>query len=159
SPGSKCRKPRLELRPGAVLLRRFHTGLDEGDAFDTVLDRRVDHVLGQLAALLARRADRPRRFRIDVGEAFEITLRMARRDAADARGGRAGPGAGARQQLFRLAERRVPEIVRIGLCPFEAALLAIHPELEAVLVAGRHLARPDHSLGAALEAQHDVSLV
>src|SRR5207344_1296077 len=51
------------------------------------------------------------------------------------------------------------EIVRIGLRPLDPALRAIDPELQPVLVAGRHLARPDHALGAALEAQQYVGVI
>ena len=62
----------------------------------------IDHVLGRLAALLARRADGAGRFCVDVGEAFEIAFRMAGRHARHARRGRAGAGAAAGDQLLRL---------------------------------------------------------
>ena len=71
----------------------------------------------------------------------------------------AGSGAAAGDQPLRLAEGREPEIVRILLPPFEAALGAVDAELQAVLVAGRDLARPEHALGAALEAQQDMDVV
>ncbi len=45
------------------------------------------------------------------------------------------------------------------LVPFEPALGAVDPDLDVVLVADRHLARPEHALGAALVAQQDVDVV
>src|SRR5690606_31697895 len=105
-------------------------GFDEGDAFDAVLDRRIDHVLGRLAALAARRADRPRRLLVEVGEAFQIALGMAAGDASQARRGRPRARAGPGQEPLRLAERCVPEIVRVGLDPFEPAFGAVYPQLQ-----------------------------
>src|SRR5690606_16320447 len=137
---SNLRLQNLQLRPGAVLLRRFHAGFDEGDPFDAVLDGRIDDVLSRLAALPPRRADRPRRLLVDVGETFEVAFRMARRHAGQPRRDLAGAGAGAGDELLRLPERRVPEIVRVGLDPFDAALGAVDPELQPVLVARRDLA-------------------
>src|SRR5690606_2112893 len=88
---------------------------------------------------------------------------MAARDTGNACRGlvraRATPG----DQPLRLPKRGVPEIVRIGLNPFQAALGAIDPELQPIFVARGHLAYPDRAFGAPAvafgKAQHDMSVV
>ena len=84
---------------------------------------------------------------------------MASRDAGDPARGTAGARTAAGYQLLWLAKGREPELVRVLLKPFEPALLAIDAQLQSVLVAGRDLARPEHALGPALEAQHHVVVV
>src|SRR5688572_18695308 len=106
----------VKPRPGGVLFRGFDACLDEGDALDPVLDGGVEDILW-LRALAARRADGSCSFGIDVRKALEIALRMTGWHAGDARRGRSRARSGAGQQLLRLAERRVPEVVGVGLHP------------------------------------------
>ncbi len=107
----------------------------------------------------ARREDGRGGLLVDRGEALEIALGMSRRDTGHARSRGARAGASARDQPLGLAEGREPEVVRILLGPLQAALRAVDAQYEAVLVAGRHLARPEHAARAALVAQHDVDVV
>src|SRR5579883_2061101 len=140
------------LRPLPVRLRRLHRRLDESKTFDAVVDRRE---MGRLVRLLAilRRADSRRHFAIDIGEAFEIAFRMAGRNAGDARRGRAGIRPAARDDPRRLAERRPQHVIGLGLDPMQAAFRTIDAKAQAVLVAGRDLARPERAARAVLIAQ------
>ena len=67
-------------------------------------------------------------------------------------GRRLADGAAAGEKRRGLAELGEPHLVGIVLAPAEAGLFAIDAELEAVLVAGRDLARPEHAAGAALRS-------
>src|SRR5262249_48926748 len=96
---------------------------------------------------------------IDVGEAFEITFGMARRNARHPRGRLPRIRSAAGDDAGRFLERRPKEIVRIVLPPVKAALRAIDAHHEAVLVAGRDLARPDRATRAVGVAQHDLRIV
>ena len=70
--------------PFRIGFRRFHCGLDESEAFDAVFDGREVDALRRLLPR-ARRFDRKRDLRIDVGKAFEIAFRMTRRHAHNPR--------------------------------------------------------------------------
>src|SRR5690606_29974297 len=107
----------------------------EGDALDAVLHGRKHHILSRLAILAPRRADGPCSLRVDVGEALQIAFRMAGRHPRHSPRRSTGPGTSAGDQLLGLAEWRVPEVVRVGLHPFQAALGAVDPDLQPVLVA------------------------
>jgi len=50
-------------------------------------------------------------------------------------------------------------MIGLLLRPVEPALGAIDTQAQIVLVAGHHLARPEHTLRPALEAQHDMGVV
>src|SRR5690606_7670553 len=100
-----------------------------------------------------------RRLGVDRRKGLQISFRMAGRDTADAAGSGTRPGAVAGNQPLRLSERRKPQVVRIGLRPFEAAPGTVDADLQAVFVAGRHLAAPEHALGATVKAQHDMGIV
>ena len=102
------------LRPDAAIAGRAHHGVDEADALQPVLHRGEDH-LRRHRLPLRRRADRRGRLAIDVGEAFQIALGMARRHARHPRRRRARPGAAARQLPRRLAEGRIAQVVGILL--------------------------------------------
>src|SRR5690606_18598574 len=132
--------------------------LDEGNALDTVLDRREDHLLVRPATVLGG-ADSIRRFRIDIGKTLQVALRMAGRNAGDTTRGPSGASAPTREQALRLAERGVPELVRLFLRPFQPALGAVNAQGKAAFVARRYLACPQHTAGSALEAHHDMYIV
>ena len=149
---------RLELHPGAVGFRRLHRRFDEGDAFDAVDDGR-EVAFGRRLLALARRFDRQRDLGIDVGEAFEIALRMAAGRAGDARRRGARAGAAAGDDARRLAERRPAQFVGVLLRPVEAALGPVDAQPQAVLVAGRDLARPQRAARAVGVAQQDLRVV
>src|SRR5690606_41567472 len=118
--------------PRRVLFGGIDAGLDEGHAFDAVLDRRIDDLFSGRSALAPCRTDRAGRFGIDVGEALEITFRMARRHTAAAACHSTRAGAVPGEQLARLAERREPEMVRMLLVPFQPALTAIDAQLQGI---------------------------
>ena len=98
--------------------------------------------------------------RVDVGEALEETLRGSRRGAGSARRGRPRPGPpraisrGGSRRAGRSGGSSGPPAPR-SRPPFSP----IDAEPERVLVAGRGLARPEHALGAADEAQQHVAVV
>src|ERR1700722_5720048 len=92
----------LRLHPLAVGLRRFDRGLDEFHPLDAIVDGRE---MRGLQWLLADPGgfDGQRHLRIDVGEAFEIAFRMARRDA--------------RHPRRRFARIRTPRVTMRVDCP------------------------------------------
>ena len=115
--------------------------LDEGEAFDAVVDGREVDALRRLLAR-ARGFDRRGDFGIDVGEALEIALRMARRHAGHARRRLARARTSAGDDLGRLLVGRPEQLVRVLLPPDEPALGPVDAQHHAVLVADRDLARP-----------------
>src|SRR5271166_2082175 len=131
----------LQLHPLPVALRRLHHRLDEGEAFDAVVDGWKLDALRRLFAV-PRRLDSGCDFGIDVGEALEIAFRVARWNAGHPRGrfARVRPAAGDDARGF--LKWRPGEIIRIVLPPVDAAFRPIDAQHESVLVAGRDLARP-----------------
>src|SRR5690606_23300244 len=136
-----------DLDPGSVSLRGLHAGLDEDHALEPVVQRRIDDGrIGRNAR--AAGEDGAGRLGIDIGKTFQIALRVTGGNAAHPHRGGARSDAVARQQALRLAKRRIPEIVRIGLDPVEAPPGAIDTHAQAVFVAGSDLAAPEHALRA-----------
>src|SRR5438094_10259411 len=84
---------------------------------------------------------------------------MAGGDASDARRRRPGARASPREPASRLAEGCVPQLVGILLLPLEPTLAAVDSQPQSVLIAGRHLAGPQHAARAALEPQQDLGVV
>src|SRR5690606_19541861 len=122
--------------------------------FDTVSHRRQETLnIGPVPA------DYGGELAVKRPKGLKIALGMARRNAHIHRSGRRNRNRTATcQQLARLAELGKPHVVRVFLAPLESTLVAINPKLEAILLAYGHLARPEHTLGSALEAQHDVDI-
>src|SRR5690606_10396170 len=83
----------------------------------------------------------------------------SRRYAGHARGSGPHTGTAPRDEPLLLAERREPEIVRVFLRPFDAALRAIDAQAQRIFIAGRNLAAPEHPLRAALKTQHHMGIV
>ena len=100
-----------------------------------------------------------RRLRVKVGEGFEVALGMAGRHARDGAAGGIRPGPVAGEDPTRLAERRVDELVRGGLTPFEAARGAVDAQGDLVLLPARHLAGPEAAARAAAVAQQRPHVV
>src|ERR1700679_1260352 len=100
-----CARRFLQLRPFPVRLRRFHGGLNEGEAFYAVVDGWEVNAFGEFL-LRTGGFDRFGDFAVDIGEAFEIALGVAGGNARDAAGRDAGIRAAARDDARRLAERR-----------------------------------------------------
>ena len=69
------------------------------------------------------------------------------------------PGAVPRQKLLRLPKPAEPELVRLFLRPFQPAHVAEDPDAQAVFVARRNLAGPEHPLRAARIAQKHIGVV
>jgi hypothetical protein len=84
---------------------------------------------------------------------------MAGRDAARVPSDRSRAGAIATDQARRLAERREAEIIGIFLMPLERRPLAVYPQPQIILIAGRNLTRPQHAARALAIPQHDVNVV
>src|SRR5688500_17947172 len=109
------------LDPCTIALGGRDAGFHKGNTLHAVLDCRINDVLVDLPAI-ALGDDCLGGLGVDGGETFEIAFRMARGDAADATGSRAGACTVAGDQLASLAEFREPQIVGVGLHPFDAAL-------------------------------------
>src|SRR5919108_2911870 len=84
---------------------------------------------------------------------------MAGRDAGDLRRRLAGARPRARDHLRRLAVGEGQQEIGPLLVPLESALVAVDPDLEVVLIAGRDLACPEHAPRAARIAQKDIAVV
>src|SRR6185295_8741293 len=109
--------PSSDLDPPSIPLRRLDGRLDEGNSLQAVVEIGKEDGLVPRLSTFAPRQDGFRDLGVDVGETLEIPFRMSGGNARHAR--RGGPGACAtpRDEAFRFAEGRVPEIVRIGLRP------------------------------------------
>ncbi len=105
------------------------------------------------------RDDRLCGFAVDVGEPLQIPFGVARRNTTDAGGSPPRPCTIAGDQTFGFTERRVPQIVRVFLRPFQPAFFSVNADAQGVLVARCHLAAPQHPLGPALKTQHHMSVV
>src|SRR5450631_1668901 len=127
----------LQIHPATAAGRRADRGLDEHHAANTVGDGREGHGrIDRAGATAARRAYRLRDLAVERRKAFEVTLGMARGHTRDASRVGAGRVGAARNRLDRFAEGRQPQLVRMLLLPFEAALAAIDADAKRVLVAG-----------------------
>src|SRR5438046_3467797 len=144
--------------PGSSVCARLHRRRDELHSVQTVLDgREQDLAVGPLA--LPPRADGVSYLRVDGREALEIAFGMAGRDPRHPCRRRPRARASPGEPTRRLAEGRIPQLVGVLLVPLEPALGAEDTQLEPVLVAGRHLAGPQHAARAALETQQDLGVV
>ena len=148
---------RLKLRPLAVGVRRLDRRLDESEALDAVVDAGKCAPLRRLLAL-ARGFDGERYFAVDVGEAFEVALGVAggtrvTRAAASPDLGRRGSGCGSACHRANRASRSARP------APIAGALGPVDAQLQAVLVARRHLAHPDRAARAVGVTQHDLRVV
>ncbi len=84
---------------------------------------------------------------------------MPSRHAGHACARRASTGTAPRDEPLLLAKRREPEIVRVLLRPFNAALCAIDAQAQRIFIAGRNLAAPEHALGTARKTEHHMRIV
>ncbi|CTQ77718.1 hypothetical protein LAX5112_05027 [Roseibium alexandrii] len=74
-------------------------------------------------------------FPVEVGEPFKVAFRVSGRDPCCGRDALQHTRAASCQALGGFSKRRILQIVRIFLMPFNAGLVAIDPELEIVLIA------------------------
>ena len=147
-----------ELNPLTVGCGRPHGRNDELHSGESVLSCREDDCgIGSLARL--RGADGASRLGVDRGKASEIAFGMARGYAGDAAGLRPCTGAAAGQALLGLAIWRKPQVVGIGLCPFETAFGAVDAQLQSILVTNGDLTGPQYALGAVLPSENDLDVV
>ena len=95
---------------------------------------------------------------VELGETFQITFRVARREAGGMGGCRTDRGATTTEGHGRLTEAGEDELVRVLLAPGEGSLLTMDADGKAVLVARRDLACPECAAGGA-EAQQQLRIV
>ncbi|MNE84711.1 hypothetical protein D3C80_1816450 [compost metagenome] len=84
---------------------------------------------------------------------------MPGRYAGHAGARRTSTGTAPRDEPLLLAKRREPEIVRVFLRPFDAALCAIDAQAQRIFIAGRNLTAPKHALGTTRKTQHHMRIV
>src|SRR5574343_1048218 len=97
--------------PAAALAGRALHRLDELDAAQAVVDRREVAGLVRLASALAGGTQVLRDLGVDRGEGLEVALGMAAGDAGHAGPGGSELGSGTLQDLGRLAQWRVAQLV------------------------------------------------
>ena len=148
SPERRSAGPSAQRHPGAV--RRWLASTASMKAHGCARRRRC-RAAARRRRLAARGGARRRRVGVDLREGFEEPSGWpaGMRVAACGRAGR--PGAAARQALRRLAERREPAGSG-SCCQSRAAVLAVDAQAQAIGLADRHLARPQHAARAALRS-------
>ncbi len=84
---------------------------------------------------------------------------MPARQVRDTARPRPDTGPAAPQRLRRGPERCEPQFLGMLLIPAQAGLVAVDPQPQRIVLAGRDLAGPQRTLRAAVEAQHDLNII
>src|ERR1700757_2416870 len=119
--------------------------MDKPDSVDTVQNSRREQRIRMRLPVLPLCGDLLGKVPVQLCECFQISLRMAARDASRVGGSAPGAGTAASNGPKRLPEERETEFVRTLLTPFEPAFFAVYPQSQIVFVSGRDLAGPKAS--------------
>src|SRR5262245_35965806 len=127
--------------PGAPCLARLHRRLDEPNTARTLLQRRkVERRVGDGAR--PARCDRFGHIRVEGGERFVEAFGMSDADPRAPFTGRQEARAGSFQDVHRPAVGRAAQMIGMLLVPLKPALVAVHPDHEAMRGAGSGLGDP-----------------
>src|SRR6267378_5351856 len=125
------------VHPGSVPATRLDGGLDELHSQDTVFHGRERECRPVERSIVPAREDGIGRARVEVRERLEESLRVTGPQSRRALRRRREITAAPREDAMRAVEGPKMELLRLFLDPFQAGLLAEHPDALAMKVARR----------------------